>query len=161
VTGTYNDALVWAYFKQKSEALELWHAHLDEKILMGRLVDHVGQAVDGKKQFEETMKLNMKLGPHSQSHTPQAAREPPSVQRNGGQHDSSIKHLYRDVRFPNHFLMMSRSAAAAAVWVFMGWPPEPARRKSPRQPFARPACQGRKGTPPSPMTLTSSGLSDH
>lgn len=68
VTGTYNDALMWAYFKQKREALKLWHEHLDEKILKGRLVDHIRQAVDGKKQFEEAMKLNMKLGPHSDAH---------------------------------------------------------------------------------------------
>jgi integrase len=68
VTGTYNDALVWAYFKQKREALELWHEHLDKKILKGRLVDHIRQAVDGQKQFEDAMKLNMKLGPHSDAH---------------------------------------------------------------------------------------------
>jgi hypothetical protein len=68
VTGTYNDALVWAYFKQKREALQRWHEHLDKKILKGRLVDHIRQAVDGKKQFEEAMKLNMKLGPHSAAH---------------------------------------------------------------------------------------------
>lgn len=68
VTGTYNDALVWAYFRQKREALQLWHEHLDRKILKGRLVDHIRQAVDGKKQFEEAMKLNMKLGPHSKAH---------------------------------------------------------------------------------------------
>lgn len=68
VTGTYNDALVWAYFKQKREALELWHAHLDEKILKGRLIDHIRQAVDGKKQFDEAIKLNMKLGPLSDAH---------------------------------------------------------------------------------------------
>ena len=68
VTGTYNDALVWAYFKQKREALELWHEHLDEKILKGRLVDHIRQAVDGKKQYEEAMKQNMKLGPNSGAH---------------------------------------------------------------------------------------------
>lgn len=68
VTGTYNDALVWAYFKQKKEALELWHEHLDKKILKGRLVDHLRQAVEGKKLFEEAMKLNMKLGPHSEAH---------------------------------------------------------------------------------------------
>jgi integrase len=68
VTGTYNDALVWAYFKQKREALELWHEHLDRKILKRRLVDHIRQAVDGTKQFEEAMRLNMKLGPHSDAH---------------------------------------------------------------------------------------------
>jgi integrase len=28
VTGTYNDALVWAYFNQKRDALTLWHEHL-------------------------------------------------------------------------------------------------------------------------------------
>lgn len=68
VTGTYNDALVWAYFKQKREALELWHEHLDKKILNGRLADHIRQAVDGRKEFEEAMRLNMKLGPHSDAH---------------------------------------------------------------------------------------------
>jgi integrase len=68
VTGTYNDALVWAYFTQKKEALQLWHQHLDRKILEGRLIDHIRQAVSGKKQFEEAMELNMKLGPHSEAH---------------------------------------------------------------------------------------------
>jgi integrase len=68
VTGTYNDALVWAYFKQKREALQLWHKHLDHKILKGTLADHIRQAVDGPKQFEEAMKLNMKLGPCSDAH---------------------------------------------------------------------------------------------
>jgi hypothetical protein len=67
VTGTYNDALVWAYLKQKREALTLWHEHLD-KILGGTLVEHVHQAVDGKKRFEEAMKLNMKFGPTSDAH---------------------------------------------------------------------------------------------
>ena len=59
---------MWAYFKQKREAFELWDEHLDEKILKGRLLDHIRQAVDGKKQFEEAMKLSMKLGPHSDAH---------------------------------------------------------------------------------------------
>jgi Phage integrase family len=68
VTGTYNDALVWAYFKQKREALQLWHEHLDKKVLNGGLLRHIRQAVDGKKQFEEAMELNMKLGPHSEAH---------------------------------------------------------------------------------------------
>jgi integrase len=68
VTGTYNDALVWAYFEQKRQALQLWHEHLDRKILKGRLKAHIRQAVDGKKGFEEAMKLNMKLGPHSKAH---------------------------------------------------------------------------------------------
>jgi len=68
VTGTYNDALVWAYFQQKREALQLWHEHLDKKILKGRLNAHIRQAVDGKKKFEEAMELNMKLGPHSEAH---------------------------------------------------------------------------------------------
>lgn len=31
VTGTYNDALAWAYFAQKREALLLWHEHLDKR----------------------------------------------------------------------------------------------------------------------------------
>lgn len=64
VTGTYNDALVWAYFEQKREALQLWYEHLDEKVLKGASSAQIRQAVDGKKQFEEAMKLNMKLGPH-------------------------------------------------------------------------------------------------
>src|SRR5262249_52272399 len=68
VTGTYNDALVWAYFEQKRHALQLWHEHLDKKILKGRLNAHIRQAVDGKKHFEEAMKLNMKLGPHSKAY---------------------------------------------------------------------------------------------
>jgi len=68
VTGTYNDALVWAYFEQKRAALQLWHEHLDKRILKGKLKAHIRQAVDGKKQFEEAMKLNMKLGPHSEAH---------------------------------------------------------------------------------------------
>jgi hypothetical protein len=68
VTGTYNDARVWAYFKQKREVLQLWHKHLDHKILKGTLADHIRQAVDGPKQFEEAMKLNMKLGPRSDAH---------------------------------------------------------------------------------------------
>jgi hypothetical protein len=68
VTGTYNDALVWAYFNQKRQALQLWHEHLDKKVLGGRLRDHIRRAVDGEKLFEEAMKLNMKLGPHSPQH---------------------------------------------------------------------------------------------
>lgn len=68
VTGTYNDALVWAYFNQKRDALLLWHEHLDKKILGGTLIEHVHQAVDGQKQFEAAMKLNMKLGPHAESY---------------------------------------------------------------------------------------------
>jgi hypothetical protein len=65
VTGTYNDALVWAYFDKKREALELWHEQLDKKILKGRLEAHIRQAIEGKKQFEEAMRRNMKLGPRS------------------------------------------------------------------------------------------------
>jgi integrase len=53
VTGTYNDALVWAYFDQKRAALERWHQHLDKKILKGRLKAHIRQAVEGKKEFEQ------------------------------------------------------------------------------------------------------------
>jgi integrase len=68
VTGTYNDALVWAYFKQKREALELWHAHLDKKILAGRLMRYIRQVVDGKKHFEEAMDHNRRMGPHSEAH---------------------------------------------------------------------------------------------
>lgn len=68
VTGTYNDALVWAYFEQKKEALQLWHEHLDKKLLKGRLNRHIRQAAGGKKQFEEAMRLNMKLGPLSAAH---------------------------------------------------------------------------------------------
>jgi hypothetical protein len=41
---------------------------LDRKILKGRLNAHIRQAVDGRKEFEEAMKLNMKLGPHSDAH---------------------------------------------------------------------------------------------
>jgi hypothetical protein len=63
VTGTYNDALVWAYFKQKREALVIWHEYLDKKILSGQLVDSIHRAVDSEKQFEKAMRLNMKLGP--------------------------------------------------------------------------------------------------
>jgi hypothetical protein len=81
VTGTYNDALVWAYFEQKRDALRLWHAHLDKKVLKGRLNAHIRHAVDGKKQFEEAMKLNMKLGPHSEAHKVAVRRRvPASVQ---------------------------------------------------------------------------------
>lgn len=29
---------------------------------------HIRQAADGEKQFEEAMRLNMKLGPHSEAH---------------------------------------------------------------------------------------------
>ena len=54
--------------KEKREALQLWHEHLDKKILEGRLVEHIHQAVDGTKRFEEAMKLNMKLGPQSDAH---------------------------------------------------------------------------------------------
>jgi hypothetical protein len=68
LTGTYNDALVWAYFDQKRGALERRHQHLDWKILKGRLRAHIRQAVEGKKEFEEAMKLNMKLGPCSHAH---------------------------------------------------------------------------------------------
>jgi hypothetical protein len=74
VTGTYNDALVWAYFNQKRDALQLWHQHLDKKILGGRLSDHIRRAVDGEKLFEEAMKLNMKLGPTSEQHKRAVAR---------------------------------------------------------------------------------------
>ncbi len=55
-------------FEQKRDALQLWHEHLDKKVLKGHLIEHVRQAVEGKKQFEEAMKLNMKLGPHSEAH---------------------------------------------------------------------------------------------
>jgi len=41
LTGTYNDALVWAYFNQKREALLLWHEHLDKKVLVGTLIQHM------------------------------------------------------------------------------------------------------------------------
>ncbi len=68
VTGTYNDALVWAYFQQKHDALLLWHEHLDKKLLGGKLLKLMRKAVDGKKKYEEAMKRNMKLGPHSQAH---------------------------------------------------------------------------------------------
>lgn len=81
VTGTYNDALVWAYFEQKREALQRWHEHLDKKILKGRLNAHIRQAVDGKKQFEEAMKLNMKLGPHSEAHKLGVRRRAAAVAR--------------------------------------------------------------------------------
>jgi integrase len=79
VTGTYNDALVWAYFNQKRQALLLWHEHLDKKILGGTLIEHVHQAVDGQKQFEAAMKLNMKLGPQSESY--RSAVDPRTVAR--------------------------------------------------------------------------------
>jgi integrase len=83
VTGTYNDALVWAYFRQKREALTLWHEHLDKKILEGTLIEHIHQAVDGKKQFEEAMRLNMKLGPRGEAHRLSVRREsvPPRLKR--------------------------------------------------------------------------------
>jgi hypothetical protein len=81
VTGTYNDALVWAYFEQKRQALQLWHEHLDKKILKGRLTAHIRQAVDGKKKFEEAMQLNMKLGPHSKAHKIAVRRRRPRMQR--------------------------------------------------------------------------------
>jgi hypothetical protein len=74
VTGTYNDALVWAYFAQKRAALQLWHEHLDKKILKGRLNAHIRQAVSGSKQSEEAMRLNMKLGLHSEAHKRAVAR---------------------------------------------------------------------------------------
>lgn len=86
VTGTYNDALVWAYFKQKREALSLWHEHLDKKILDGRLVEHIQQAVDGIKLFEEAKRLNMKLGPHSEAHK-RAVRRRGHRAKSGGDDD--------------------------------------------------------------------------
>jgi hypothetical protein len=60
--------VVWDYFDQEGAALQLWHEHLDKKILKGKLKAHIRQAVDGKKQFEEAMKLNMKLGARSEAH---------------------------------------------------------------------------------------------
>lgn len=83
VTGTYNDALVWAYFKQKREALQLWHEHLDKKLLDGRLREHIEQAVDGPKLFEEAKRLNMKLGPTSEAHRSAIAQRKPRARRAG------------------------------------------------------------------------------
>ncbi len=57
------EPLAWAFFEQKRKALQLWHEHLDKKILEGRLIAHTRRAVDGTKQL--ATKLNMKLGPHS------------------------------------------------------------------------------------------------
>jgi integrase len=68
VTGTYNDALVWAYFQHKHDALLRWHEHLDRKLLGGKLLQLIRRSVDGKKKYEEAMKRNMKLGPHSEAH---------------------------------------------------------------------------------------------
>ena len=72
---------MWAYFDQKRAALERWHQHLDKKILKGRLKAHIRQAVEGKKEFEEAMKLNMKLGPRSQAHKLAMKRRAAAVAR--------------------------------------------------------------------------------
>ncbi len=47
---------------------EMKDEHLDRKLLKGKLTAHIRQAVDGKKQLEDAMKLKMKLGPHSEAH---------------------------------------------------------------------------------------------
>ena len=52
----------------------------------GTLNAHIRQAVDGKKQFEEAMKLNMKLGPHSKAHKMAVQRRRSRLQRERDAH---------------------------------------------------------------------------
>jgi integrase len=59
VTRWYNRARVWAYFNEKREATERWHAHLS-KILGGALSTYIVEGLTKERSYEVRIKAGVK-----------------------------------------------------------------------------------------------------